>query len=99
MADIELNWPFDQPKNCAAITLRSIVFAGAPILLVCHDEDDHAWQSLGGEDFDETDAAVVAMEEIVDRDPSVSEVADLPPGRIAWRERVGDAWERQPHAE
>jgi hypothetical protein len=37
-------WPFDQPPNCAVLTLRSIVFGGAPILYVSHDADDHGWQ-------------------------------------------------------
>lgn len=34
-------WPFDQPPDCAVITLRSIVFEGEPILHVVHDEADH----------------------------------------------------------
>jgi hypothetical protein len=39
--------------------LRSIVFAGAPILHVTHDEDDHGWQFLGMEDARENDACIV----------------------------------------
>ena len=61
----ERDWPFDQPPNTASITLRSIVFAGAPILHVTHDEDDHGWQFLGMEDARENDACVVALQEIV----------------------------------
>jgi hypothetical protein len=26
-------WPFDQPRNCAAISLKSVVFDSKPILL------------------------------------------------------------------
>jgi hypothetical protein len=88
------DWPFDQPRNCAVLTLRSIVFGGAPILHVFHDADDHGWQFLGREDADEADAAVVALAEIVERDPSVLDVADLPPGWHAWRASRDAPWQR-----
>ena len=74
------DWPFDQPRGCAAITLRPIVFEAAPILHVTHDADDHGWQFLGREDADEAQAAVVATSTIVKLDPSVLAVANLPPG-------------------
>ncbi|MEN1681101.1 MAG: hypothetical protein AAGJ46_16055, partial [Planctomycetota bacterium] len=73
-------WPFDQPPDCAVISLRSIVFGGKPILLVSHDEDDHGWQFLDGSDFDTADAAVVNLRLVVELDPSLLEVADLEPG-------------------
>jgi len=87
-------WPFDQPPNCAVITLRSIVFDGAPILLVFHDEDDHGWQLLGGGEFDLADAAIVSLKEIIRRDPTVLQIADLPPGWSAWRSAPNAAWQR-----
>jgi hypothetical protein len=90
------DWPFDQPRNCATVTLRSIVFGGEPILLVFHDEDDHGWQFLNGRAFDISNAALVSLEEIVKRDVSVLEVADLPPGWKAWRHSPSSAWERAP---
>ena len=80
------DWPFDQPRSCAVITLRPIVFEGAPILHVTHDADDHGWQFLGWEDADVAHAAVVSLSEIVKLDPSVLAVADLPPGWHAWRQ-------------
>ncbi|HEY8751064.1 MAG TPA: hypothetical protein VIM11_23975 [Tepidisphaeraceae bacterium] len=89
-------WPFDQPRRCAVITLRSIVFNGDPILLVTHDADDHGWQFLGAGDADLNDAAVVGLEEIVKMDPSVLEVADMPPGWRAWRCSKSAPWERTP---
>jgi hypothetical protein len=90
----DIYWPFDQPRNCAAITLRSIVFDGSAILHVAHNGDDHSWQFLGLEDADPDEAAVVSMEEIVTLDPSVLEVADLPPGWHAWRVSKDSPWKR-----
>ena len=93
----ERDWPFDQPRNAASITLRSIVFASAPILHVTHDEDDHGWQFLGIEDAPENDACVVGLQEIVATDPSVLELADLPPGWHAWRSSRASPWQRAPN--
>ena len=76
------------------ITLRPIVFEGAPILHVVHD-DDHGWQFLGWENMDVNRAAVVALEEIVKLDPSVLEVADMPPGWHAWRRSQSAPWSRE----
>jgi hypothetical protein len=41
------------------------------------------------------DAMLVALEEIVRRDPSIAELADLAIGWQAWRERPGAAWVRE----
>jgi hypothetical protein len=88
------DWPFDQPQNCAAITLRSIVFDGKPILYVSHDGDDDGWQFLDGGSFDMADAAIVGLGEIVRRDASVLELADMPPGWSARRQSVSSPWLR-----
>jgi hypothetical protein len=89
-------WPFDQPPNCAVVTLRSIVFAGEPILLVCHDRDDHGWQFLDGRPVDSANAALVSLKTIVNVDPTVVEVADLPPGWEAQRDTRSSPWKRMP---
>jgi hypothetical protein len=70
-------WPFDQPSNCDVISLRSIVFGGAPILHVTHDVDDHGWQFLDGGDVAMDDAVVVSLDEIARLDQTVVEIADL----------------------
>ena len=87
-------WPFDQPPDCAVITLRSIVLGGEAILHVTHDEDDHGWQFLGAGDADENDVMVVGLGSIVELDRSVREVADIPPGWHAWRQSTTSPWRR-----
>ncbi len=89
------SWPFDQPRNCAVITLRQILFDGAPILHVTHDEDDHGWQFLGLEDADVKQGAVACLLDIVKLDPSVLDVADLPVGWHAWRQSKLSPWRRE----
>jgi hypothetical protein len=90
-------WPFNQPPNCAVITARQIIEGGAPIQHVTHDSDDHVWQFLTLEDAKVEDAIVVCFNEMVDRDPSLLRLADLPPGWHAWRESVASEWLREPN--
>ena len=77
--------------------MRQVLDGSEPILLVSHDEDDHAWQFIGTSDASVEDAKLVCLEEIVRLDPTVLEVADLPPGWQAFRDRVGGEWTRQKH--
>lgn len=91
------SWPFDQPRNCATLTMRQVLEGSEPILLVSHDADDHGWQFIGSSDAAMADAKVVCLEEIVQLDPTVLEVADLPPGWQAVRKKVGAPWSRREH--
>lgn len=89
-------WQFTEPQNVAVITIRQIVREGRPILHVTHDRDDGGWQFLGAEDANTADAMVVALREIVKLDPSVQQLADLPPGWHAWRRAPQESWQRSP---
>jgi hypothetical protein len=88
-------WRFAQPRNCAVISLRDIVFKGKPILYVTHDADDEGWQFLTGDSVSKEEAVVVCFEEIVERDASILKLADLPPGWIATRKSANSGWERR----
>jgi hypothetical protein len=90
------DWPFDQTPNSAVISLRHVVFERAPILYVTHDSDDHGWQFLSLDDARIEDAVVVSLSEILKLDPSVRELADLPPGWRASRQFIGAPWRREP---
>jgi hypothetical protein len=87
------SWPFDQPPNCAVITLRRIV-DGGPILFVSHDKDDDGWQFLDGESAGVDEALLVSLKSMLNRDPTLGELADLPAGWTATRESVDHPWRR-----
>ena len=89
----DATWPFDEPPNCVVFSVHEIVFGGKPILFVSHDKDGD-WQFLTSEPARRDDAAVVGLKEIVDRDRSVLELADLPSGWIATRRSANAPWER-----
>jgi hypothetical protein len=91
----EEEWPFDQAPNVAAITTVQVIQDGLPILVVQHYSDDHSWSFLCGTTDDEADGRVIGMAQALKRDPTLREVADLPPGWIARRDKVGDSWIRE----
>ena len=88
------DWPSDQPRNCATLTMRQVLDGTEAILLVSHDADDHGWQFIGTTDASVEDGQVVCLEHMAHLDPTVLEVADLPPGWQAIRDRVGGTWMR-----
>jgi hypothetical protein len=87
-------WPFEDPPNTASITTRQVL-EGAPVLLVTHDADDGGWQFLSGATVDEADGRVVGLGNMLARDPSLGELADLPEGWRARRAARGNPWRRE----
>jgi hypothetical protein len=89
------DWPFDHPRNCGSLTTRQILDGSEPILVVSHDADDHAWQFIGVSDASIADGRIVCLEEIVRLDPTILEVANLPPGWQAVRDEACGQWSRR----
>jgi hypothetical protein len=87
------DWTFLVPQNIAVFTTGQVIAAKEPILYVCHD-DEGEWQFHTGTDVNMEDARVVALGEIVKRDPSIFDLADLPTGWIATRRNQDDDWQR-----
>ena len=63
-----------------------------PILVVSHAEEDHSWSFVGTSGFRMADAMLVGLEEVVNIDMTILELADLPPGWQATRESPGHPW-------
>jgi hypothetical protein len=88
------HWPFDQGRNVAAVTTRQVLSDRLPVLRVTHYADDHSWAFVCGTTDDGVDGRVIAMGEALKMDPTLSEIADLPPGWSAWREQPGGVWHK-----
>ena len=88
-------WPFDDPRNAATITTRRIIHQGRPILLVTHHAEDGAWTFMDGETFEEEQALVIGLANMIARDPSLADLADLPLGWQAWRAGPREPWQRR----
>lgn len=85
------DWPFHDAPNFSAFTTRQVMERLEPILVVCHEEDDGAWQFIGGP-WEDEDLIIICLEHAVERDPSVRELADLPRGWGARRVGEGAPW-------
>jgi len=88
-------WAFDQGPGVAAITTAAVLEGREPVRIVEHDADDHSWTFLCGTTSDPGDGRVVAMGQIVALDPTLVEVAELPPGWTATRSGAGAEWSRR----
>jgi len=86
------DWPFEEPPDAVVVTLDRIVQGEAPILLAARDDD--GWQFLDGEHVFEEDGAVLLLGEIVQLDPTLLQLADLPVGWHATRPTVAAPWSR-----
>jgi hypothetical protein len=93
-----MDWPFEDPPNVAVFTSKAIVEKQQWIYYVSHDEDDGAWQfhTIDGPPQCDGDARIVSLRSIVEFDPTVARLADLPLGWYACRESTVHEWERQP---
>ena len=92
------DWLFDQPPNCAVITLRQIMNGDQQILHVSHDSDDGGWQFLSHGTPEIEDCIVVSLKRVVKHDPSVLAIADLPLGWCADRCSTEETWKRIPNS-
>jgi len=88
-------WPFDQPRDCAVLITREVLERGEPVLHVTHDSDDHSWQFIGSSGGTRENGCVIALHEAVELDPSILQLADLPPGWHAVRDSVEQPWKRE----
>jgi hypothetical protein len=92
---MKTHWPFSDAPNTAAITTVNVLNGRSPILLVTHDSDDGSWQFLCGATDDPNDGRVVGLASIVELDPTVTQLADLPLGWRAWRDSPHLPWRRE----
>ena len=91
-------WSFLDPVDTAALTTVHVLEGRLPVILVAHDSDDGMWQFLCGTSRESKDARIIGLGEMLEIDPSLAEIADLPVGWTARRNAPGQKWHRQPRA-
>ena len=79
--------------NLAAIVCSHVFEETRPILLVC--KEDEEWQFLCGDTHEDEVPQVVCIGHLLDRDPTLREILDLPDGWEAERQNVEAVWERR----
>jgi len=83
---------FEEPLNTVVFTTTYVLKENEPILYVTHDEDG-AWQFHSGNGgVDTTKAMLVSLQNILDHDAAMNDVADLPLGHYAARDSLEAPW-------
>ncbi len=78
--------------NIYVFTTKYVLEKKSPILFVSHEENGD-WQFLGPESNLKEDAArIVSLSEILDVDPSLNEILNLPFGKEIKRDKIGSEW-------
>ena len=90
----QMEWSFDQARNVATVTTRQVMREKFPILSVVHYAEDDSWAFTCGTTNKSEDLMLVGMGEVVDLDPTLKEISDLPPGWSATRKSVKNNWVR-----
>lgn len=88
------SWTFPAGKNRAVITTLPVMEANHPILLVVHDAEND-FHFLCGTTSRSEDLRLAGLGDIVELDPTVLELGELPAGWMARRTAVGAPWTRQ----
>ena len=76
----------------AVLIERSVMARLRPIAYVYRDMDDDGFQFISDGGRTEADAMMVGLEEVYRLDPTIGQLADLPPGWRAVRGRPGEGW-------
>jgi len=87
-----MNKKFLDNLNTAVFTTKYILEQQSPVLYVYHYKDDGAWQFSGNEDCHDDDFRVISLEEMINIDKSILELADMPLGFYAKRENISSSW-------
>ncbi len=92
-------WAFPDAPDANVLTRWRILRGEEWIQYVAHDEGDYGWRFHPHLLAPESETAVVSLHTIVAIDPSVTALADLPPGWCAWRDRKTAPWQRARQAD
>jgi hypothetical protein len=95
LLDRSLDFKFREEKNVAVFTTQQVL-AGLPILRVIHEANGD-WQFLCDTTYELDDLKVVALEELVKRDPTLNELFQLPFGWQAQRVAASADWHKAAH--
>ena len=88
------DWKFKDPPHTGVFTTKRVMSGEDGITRVFHNVEDGAWQFHGPHESKPEDLAYVCLHHIIDKDPTINELSNLPPGWCAWREEVMAPWAR-----
>jgi hypothetical protein len=87
-------WKFPDKPHTKAFVSKAILEETEWITYVTHDLSDGAWQILGETGIEGGGPELSCLHRMVEKDPTLEELADLPKGWYAERAVPGEPWER-----
>jgi hypothetical protein len=87
------HWPFDDAVNTAAFCTAGVAERRLPVLRVTHDANGD-WQFLDATTEHPGDPVLMCLGCVLEHDPSLAAISDLPLGWSAYRPELGAEWER-----
>ncbi|MBI3478687.1 MAG: DUF4262 domain-containing protein [Acidobacteria bacterium] len=88
------SWKFPDPPHTGVYLSKTVNEGTEPVTFVSHDAEDGAWQLLGNS-MSGPGGVISCFHHPIDRDPSIAELADLPLGWYAERDKIGEPWVRR----
>jgi len=88
------NWRFPDSPQTGVFLSKTVHEKEEPITYVSHDAEDGAWQFLGPKMSDGGKPVISCFHHPVDDDHSLEQLADLPLGWYATRDKPGEPWQR-----
>lgn len=85
---------WDDPNDVAVVTTQEVIDGKLPVVYVVHDEGVGGWQFLDSGSIDGRPPVAIAKQDLLDLDPTLREVTDLPLGWYAARDETGAPWRR-----
>ena len=89
------DWKFPDPPHTRVFLSEAVHKGAEAITFVSHDAEDGAWQFLGDSMSDGGGPVISCFHHPIDQDTTLTELADLPLGWYAEREKVGKPWVRK----
>lgn len=92
--DLMISKAFPVAPNTAVFTTHFVITQDRPITYVTHELEDGAWQFFSDDEFEKFEdvSMIVGLQEIIDKDSSLLQIADLAPGYMATRKSKSDSW-------
>lgn len=88
------DWKFPDRPHTKVFLSKAVREDKEWITYVTHDLSDGAWQILGETGVESGGPELACLHQIVEKDPTLTELADLPRGWSAERTAPGEPWER-----
>jgi hypothetical protein len=86
---------FSETPELGVFTSGRVVNGREPVCLVFHHENGD-WEFVTGDEQRSSEICLIHVGHIIEWDPSIAALADLPSGWKAWRESPASDWAREP---